>query len=80
MTLSNFHPLVSRWFQENLGEPTAPQVSGWAHIAHGRNTLIASPTGSGKTLAAFLWSINQLVQEAASGTLEDRTSVDMSLR
>jgi ATP-dependent Lhr-like helicase len=75
MTLSNFHPLVSRWFQENLGQPTAPQVSGWAHIADGRNTLIASPTGSGKTLAAFLWSINGLVQEAASGTLDDRTSV-----
>src|SRR5919106_5147407 len=75
MTLSNFHPLVSRWFQENLGEPTAPQVSGWAHIAEGRNPLIASPTGSGKTLAAFLWSINGLVQEAASGTLQDRTSV-----
>ncbi|HZA26925.1 MAG TPA: DEAD/DEAH box helicase [Actinomycetota bacterium] len=75
MTLSNFHPLVSRWFQENLGEPTAPQVSGWAHIAEGRNTLIASPTGSGKTLAAFLWSINGLVQEAAAGTLQDRTSV-----
>jgi ATP-dependent Lhr-like helicase len=75
MTLSTFHPLVSHWFRENLGEPTAPQVAGWAHISEGRNTLIASPTGSGKTLAAFLWSINRLVQEAASGTLEDRTSV-----
>jgi ATP-dependent helicase Lhr and Lhr-like helicase len=75
MTLSTFHPLVSRWFQENLGEPTAPQVAGWTHICEGRNTLIASPTGSGKTLAAFLWSIDKLVQEAASGTLEDRTSV-----
>src|SRR5918999_4585595 len=75
MTLSNFHPLVSRWFRESLGEPTAPQVAGWAHIAEGRNALIASPTGSGKTLAAFLWSINRLVEEAASETLEDRTSV-----
>jgi ATP-dependent Lhr-like helicase len=75
MPLTNFHPLVSRWFAENLGEPTAPQAAGWAHIAEGRNTLIASPTGSGKTLAAFLWSINRLVEGASSGTLEDRTSV-----
>ena len=29
-----------------------------AHIAGGRDTLIAAPTGSGKTLAAFLWAIN----------------------
>ncbi|HXF82427.1 MAG TPA: DEAD/DEAH box helicase, partial [bacterium] len=70
-----FHPLVSRWFAARLGEPTTPQVEGWAHIAAGRDTLIAAPTGSGKTLAAFLWSVNGLVEAAASGTLPDQTGV-----
>ena len=75
MDLPHFHPLITRWFSERFGEPTAPQVQGWAHIAEGRDTLIAAPTGSGKTLAAFLWSINGLIQAGSSGTLEDQTSV-----
>src|SRR5579862_4589743 len=60
-----FHPLVARWFTERFGTPTAPQSAGWAHIAGGRDTLIAAPTGSGKTLAAFLWAINQLIEAGA---------------
>ena len=60
-----FHPLVTRWFTERFGTPTAPQSVGWAHIASGRDTLIAAPTGSGKTLAAFLWAINRLIGPAA---------------
>ncbi|MBI4280308.1 MAG: DEAD/DEAH box helicase, partial [Armatimonadetes bacterium] len=75
MDMTGFHPLVSRWFEERFGQPTAPQAAGWARIAEGRDTLIAAPTGSGKTLAAFLWSINGLVQRAAAGTLRDETAV-----
>src|SRR5947209_19345343 len=75
MDLSLFHPLIARWFAARFGEPTAPQVQGWAHIAEGRDTLVAAPTGSGKTLAAFLWSINHLVAAAHNGTLRDETAV-----
>src|SRR5437773_1169857 len=75
MDLSLFHPLIARWFVGRFGEPTAPQVQGWAHIAEGRDTLVAAPTGSGKTLAAFLWSINHLVAAAHNGTLRDETAV-----
>ncbi len=75
MKVSQFHPLITRWFSSRFGEPTAPQTLGWTRIAEGRDTLIAAPTGSGKTLAAFLWSINQLVVAAAQGTLTDRTTV-----
>ncbi|MGH7425707.1 MAG: DEAD/DEAH box helicase, partial [Candidatus Methylomirabilales bacterium] len=53
-TRTEFHPLIERWFRENLGEPTPPQTQGWEAIASGADTLIAAPTGSGKTLAAFL--------------------------
>lgn len=70
-----FHPLVTRWFQQTFGEPTAPEEAGWPHIAAGEDTLIAAPTGSGKTLAAFLWGIDGLVRAAAGATLEDRTCV-----
>ena len=70
-----FHPLVARWFADRFPGPTAPQAAGWAHIAAGRDTLIAAPTGSGKTLAAFLWAVNRLIERAAAGQLDDRTSV-----
>jgi len=66
-----FHPLVRRWFEASFHAPTAIQREGWRSIAGGRDTLVAAPTGSGKTLAAFLWSLDELVREAASGSLED---------
>ncbi|PWB45355.1 MAG: DEAD/DEAH box helicase [Candidatus Methylomirabilota bacterium] len=70
-----FHSLITRWFQQTFGSPTAPQSAGWARIAAGQDTLIAAPTGSGKTLAAFLWAIDGLVRAAASDTLQDCTGV-----
>src|SRR5690242_8545938 len=73
MESTGFHPLVARWFAARFGQPTAPQATGWPHIAAGTDTLIAAPTGSGKTLAAFLWAINRLVETGPS--LADQTSV-----
>src|SRR5579872_761705 len=75
MSLALFHPLVTRWFVQRFDAPTAAQVAGWAAIGSGRDTLVAAPTGSGKTLAAFLWSVNGLVREGATGGLRDGTSV-----
>ncbi|MFN2377014.1 MAG: DEAD/DEAH box helicase [Candidatus Binatia bacterium] len=66
-----FHPLVRRWFEASFRAPTAVQREGWRSISGGRDTLLAAPTGSGKTLAAFLWSLDELVREAAGGALED---------
>src|SRR3954463_392174 len=59
--LSPFHPLIAKWFREQLGKPSAPQAEGWPAIATGDDTLILAPTGTGKTLAAFLWELNQLI-------------------
>jgi ATP-dependent Lhr-like helicase len=58
-----FHPLVHRWFAEELGEPSAPQRAGWPAIASGDDTLILAPTGTGKTLTAFLYELNALITE-----------------
>jgi ATP-dependent Lhr-like helicase len=73
--LSHFHPLVSRWFSETLGQPTAAQERGWQAVRAGRHTLIAAPTGSGKTLAAFLSALDDLVQEGLRGPLPDEVRV-----
>src|SRR5688572_21086771 len=73
--LSGFHPLVSRWFLESIGEPTSAQRRGWDAIRAGRHTLIAAPTGSGKTLAAFLTAIDELVREGFASPLPDEVRV-----
>src|SRR5262245_49535688 len=75
MALSQFHPIVQRWFTETLGTPTAAQAAGWAALGEGRHTLIAAPTGSGKTLAAFLTAIDDLVQEGLRQPLPDEVRV-----
>ncbi|ESA31967.1 atp-dependent dna helicase [Leptolyngbya sp. Heron Island J] len=71
----HFHEATRTWFSQQFTAPTQAQVQGWATISEGRHTLIAAPTGSGKTLAAFLSAIDELVQEAASGKLDNVTRV-----
>jgi ATP-dependent Lhr-like helicase len=73
--MTGFHPLVSRWFLEAIGEPTTAQRRGWEAIRSGRHTLIAAPTGSGKTLAAFLTTIDDLVREGTESPLPDAVRV-----
>ena len=74
--LERFHPAVAAWFAKRFpAGPTAAQASAWPAILDGRSTLVAAPTGSGKTLAAFLAAIDDLVQRASRGALEDKTQV-----
>jgi len=62
-SLSQFHPLIKKWFIENIGLPTDIQSGSWPVISKNENVLITAPTGCGKTLCAFLWSINKLITE-----------------
>jgi ATP-dependent Lhr-like helicase len=73
--LARFHPAVRAWFSRRFPGPTEPQRHGWPAIAAGEHTLITAPTGSGKTLAAFLWTLDDLVQQAVAGTLGERIHV-----
>jgi Lhr-like helicase len=73
--LARFHPAVRAWFSGRFPGPTEPQRHGWPAIAAGEHTLITAPTGSGKTLAAFLWTLDDLVQQAVGGSLDDRIHV-----
>ncbi|MDA0333749.1 MAG: DEAD/DEAH box helicase [bacterium] len=62
--LELFHPLLARWFTENIGTPTDVQQAAWPRIAAGDNVLVTAPTGSGKTLTAFLWALDRLISGA----------------
>src|SRR5437667_9263418 len=84
MLLSDFHPVLQRWWETHFREPgsgrvlppTEAQLEGWRAIRSGQHTLIAAPTGSGKTLAAFLTSIAQLLRESLeAGELPDEVRV-----
>ncbi len=75
MPLADFHPAVSRWFTERIGEPTSVQRRGWEAIRAGAHTLISAPTGSGKTLAAFLDVLDQLLREGVDQELPEETRV-----
>jgi ATP-dependent Lhr-like helicase len=70
-----FHPIVSRWFDEEIGVPMPAQERGWREIQQGRHTLIAAPTGSGKTLAAFLAGLNDLFVEGLESPLPDEVRI-----
>src|SRR6267378_3096252 len=70
-----FHPAVTRWFEQTFGSPTEPQLRGWPAIQSGRHVLISAPTGSGKTLATFLASLDALFREGAQADLPNETQV-----
>ncbi|UQN14385.1 ATP-dependent helicase [Gulosibacter sp. ACHW.36C] len=64
--LAGFSESTTTWFRGAFDAPTRAQREAWAAIRHGHHTLVVAPTGSGKTLAAFLWAIDQLIQERAN--------------
>jgi ATP-dependent Lhr-like helicase len=66
--LSRFSEATREWFSGTFAAPTPAQAQAWGAIADGDNTLVIAPTGSGKTLAAFLWAIDRLAADPATGT------------
>ncbi len=66
------NPLVKKWFSSKFPSFALPQKYGVMPIHCRENILISSPTGSGKTLTAFLSVLNDLVDNAEKGILENK--------
>ena len=67
------NPIVKRWFKQKFNSFCLPQKFGVLPIHSRRNILICAPTGSGKTLTAFLSILNELIDSAEKGILENKT-------
>src|SRR3989338_10093097 len=66
------HPLVKQWFFSRFREFSLPQLYGVMHIHSRSNILISAPTGATKTLTAFLSILNELIDNAEKGILENK--------
>jgi len=66
------NPTVKKWFFSRFKEFSLPQLHGVTEIHARKNILISAPTGATKTLTAFLSILNELVDSAEKGILEDK--------
>jgi len=66
------HPLVKKWFFSRFKSFSLPQLYGVMEIHKRKNILISAPTGATKTLTGFLSILNELVDSAEKGILEDK--------
>lgn len=66
------NPTIRTWFSNSFADFSPPQKKAILPIHSRENTLVSAPTGSGKTLTAFLSVLNQLVDSAQKGILEER--------
>jgi len=66
------NPIVKEWFKKKFGTFCLPQKYGIMPIHSRENILVSAPTGSGKTLTGFLSIINELIDSANKGILEDK--------
>jgi len=66
------HPLVKKWFFSKFKSFSLPQKYGVIPIHNRENILVSAPTGATKTLTGFLAILNELVDNAKKGILEDK--------
>lgn len=66
------NPRVRQWFFSRFTEFSLPQLYGVMEIHARKNVLISAPTGATKTLTGFLSVLNELVDSAEKGILEDK--------
>ncbi|MDD5086240.1 MAG: ATP-dependent helicase [Candidatus Nanoarchaeia archaeon] len=66
------NPLVKKWFFSRFKEFSLPQKFGIMEVHSRTNVLISAPTGATKTLTSFLSVLNELVDSAEKGILQDK--------
>lgn len=66
------NPLVERWFFSKFQEFSLPQLYGVSEIHARNNILVSAPTGATKTLTGFLSILNELIDCAQKGILQDK--------
>ncbi|MBW2977283.1 ATP-dependent helicase [Candidatus Woesearchaeota archaeon] len=66
------NPIVKKWFFSRFKQFSLPQLYGVMEIHSRNNILVSAPTGATKTLTAFLAILNELVDSAEKGILEDK--------
>ncbi|MBW3013953.1 ATP-dependent helicase [Candidatus Woesearchaeota archaeon] len=70
--VATLNPIVKEWFFSKFKEFALPQLYSVLEIHSRNNVLVSAPTGSGKTLTAFLSILNDLINLAEAGNLQDR--------
>ncbi len=66
------HPVVAKWFFRKFKNFSLPQLYGVMEIHQRQNILVSAPTGATKTLTGFLSILNELVDSADKGILENK--------
>lgn len=66
------NPTVDKWFFSKFKEFSLPQLYGVYEIHTRQNLIVSAPTGATKTLTGFLSILNELVDSASKGILEDK--------
>jgi ATP-dependent Lhr-like helicase len=66
------NPTIKKWFYSRFTKYSKPQTYGVMEIHSRNNVLISAPTGSTKTLTGFLSILNELVDDAEKGKLQDK--------
>ncbi len=66
------NPTIKKWFFSRFKSFSLPQLYGVMEIHKRQNILVSAPTGATKTLTAFLSVLNELVDSAEKGILEDK--------
>lgn len=67
------NPHVKKWFYSRFKQYSLPQLYGVIPVHQRQNILVSAPTGATKTLTAFLSILNELVDSAEKGILQDKT-------
>ncbi len=66
------NPTVKKWFFSRFKSFSLPQLYAVSEVHSRQHVLVSAPTGATKTLTAFLAVLNELVDSAEKGILQDK--------